>query len=179
MVIAGAPALAACGTQAPTPDAIAASVELERLRVDRQLSEIGPDGWHRIALYGNWDFIETGVWRWIVSRPDCDRATALAIFWKAQPEHYLAYAQPEDVPASERAHYELIALIRERWLAGRYTRNELAFDPDGDAWPLDMAALERRYGERAQRLLPAAMRLRLPGRHIPDEGRPLPGVIRS
>lgn len=53
---------------------------------------MGPDGWHRIALYGNWDFIEPEVWRWIAIQLECDRATALAIFWKVQPDYYVQRA---------------------------------------------------------------------------------------
>jgi hypothetical protein len=168
-------ALAACGPDAEDSAASAGAP----LGVDAQLEAMGPDGWHRIALYGNWDFIEPEVWRWIVTRPDCDRATALAIFWKAQPEYYLQYSGAQAVPASERDAYSLLALIRDRWAAGSYTRGELAFDPDSDAWPIDQADLTRRYGDRVERLMPAAMRVRLSGRHIPDQGPPLPGVFRS
>lgn len=166
--------LAACGIDAgETADNAAA-----RLGVDTQLEAMGPDGWHRIALYGNWDYTEPEVWRWIATRPECDRATALAIFWKTQPEYFLQYSDAAEVPASEREAYALLALIRDRWAAGRYTRSELAFDPDADAWPIDRADLIRRYGDRVERLMPAAMRVRLSGRPIPDEGPPLPGVFR-
>jgi Domain of unknown function (DUF4274) len=174
--------LAACGidsgeTRDNAEDAAASAGT--RLGVDARLEKMGPDGWHRIALYGDWDFIEPEVWHWIVTRPECDRATALAIFWKAQPEYYLRYSGEKEVPASERDSYALLALIRDRWAAGRYTRGELAFDPDSDAWPIDRADLIRRYGDRVERLMPAAMRVRLSGRLVPDEGPPLPGVFRS
>ena len=150
-----------------------------RTRVDADLKAMGPAGWHRIALYGNWDFTEPQVWTWIVSQPDCDKATALAIFWKASPEYYLQYADRSQARPAELDTYDLIALIRERWRAGAYTHAEFAFDPDTDAWPLDRAALARQYGARVDRDLPTDMRIKLPGRPVPDEGPPLPGVFRS
>lgn len=125
-----------------------------------------PDDWHRLALYANWDGVEDGVWRTIALRPDCDQATALAIFWKASPEYYVAFDDPTSVPAVNRSNYELINLIRERWQSGAYVRSELAFDPDIDAWPLDIDSLRRRYGARVDQLMPTTMRVRLEGRRL-------------
>ena len=166
--------IAACGPGADNASA-AGGKELPRLSVDAQLKKMGPDGWHRIALYGNWDFIEPEVWRWIVTRPDCDRATALAIFWQAQPDYYVAFTDRESVPPVNRDGFDLITLIRHRWLAGAYTRAELAFDRNRDSAPVDMAALERRHGAGVARIIPASMRMSLPGRRIADDGPPLPG----
>lgn len=129
----------------------------------------GPDDWHRIALFGNWDFIEHSAWREIVTQPDCDRATALAIFWKASPEYYAEFANRAAVPAVNLDDYDLIILIRDRWQAGAYTRAELAFDPDTDVWPVDLDALRRSYGERVDQLMPSHMRVRLQGRRLNDE----------
>lgn len=138
-----------------------------------------PDEWHRLALYGNWDFVEADAWRTIVTRPDCDRATALAIFWKLSPEYYLQFADRDAVPAVNRDDYDLVTLIRERWRNGAYRRSELAFDPDSDAWPLDIAALRRQHGERIDELLPASMRVTLTGRRLEASVPPTPGVMRS
>jgi|GEM_PF-3942120 len=177
LLFAAAAALAGCD---PGGDNRAGSgaVDLPRLRVDSQLREMGPDGWHRIALYANWDFTEPEVWRWIVSQPDCDRATALAIFWKAAPAYYVQFADRESVPAVNREGFDLISLIRGRWLAGAYTRSELAFDLQNDAGSVDLAELERLHGERLEQAIPASMRVDLPGRRIADDGPPLPGTFR-
>lgn len=125
-----------------------------------------PDDWHRLALYGNWDGVEDRVWRTIVLHPDCDQATALAIFWKASPEYYVEFNDRTAVPAVNRSGYDLITLIRERWQSGAYVRSELAFDPDTDAWPLDFDDLRRRYGARVDQLMPPTMRVRLEGRRL-------------
>jgi len=125
-----------------------------------------PDDWHRLALYGNWDVVEDDVWRAIVTHPDCDQATALAIFWKASPEYYLQFDDRARVPAVNRGGYDLTNLIRERWQRGAYVRSELAFDPNTDAWPLDLDDLRRRYGERVGQFMPATMRVTLEGRRL-------------
>jgi hypothetical protein len=142
---------------------------------EAELRAMGPDGWHRLALHGNWDTIQPQVWRWIVTQPDCDRATALLLFWKTEPEFYLEFADRANVPDANRFDFDLIELIRDRWFAGAYTRAELALDLDEDAWPLDFADLRQRYGDRVDRFMPPSMRVRLPGRRIAEGGEPLPG----
>lgn len=139
----------------------------------------GPDDWHRLALYGNGDFIDAAAWREIVMQPDCDRATALAIFWKMSPDYYAQFPDRAAVPEVNRAGYDLIELIRERWQAGVYRRGELAFDLEADAWPVDFDELRQRYGARVDRLIPPAMRVSLPGRRLTQTGFRAPGVFGS
>jgi hypothetical protein len=136
-----------------------------------------PDDWHRLALYGDWDFVDIQTWRAIVTQPDCDRATALAIFWKASPEYFVEFPDRAAVPAINRADYDLVTLIRDRWKAGAYTRAELEFDPDTDAWPMDRDELERRYGDRVEQLIPSDMRVQLHGRRLDRYGFSAPGVL--
>ncbi len=157
--------LHACGPaerQAVTAPAALSHVTLETLTSTHR----NPDDWHRLALAANWDFVDAAVWRAIIEQPNCDRATALAIFWTASPEYYVQFADREDVPTVNRSDYDLITAIRERWLRGDYVRAELAFDPDIDVWPLDMQDLRRRYGARVDAVMPAAMRVRLEGRRL-------------
>jgi hypothetical protein len=135
-----------------------------------------PDDWHALALYGNWDFVDPAAWRAIVMRPDCDQATALAIFWKLQPDYYAEFASVQDVPPVNRPGYDLLLLIRDRWRAGRYRRQELGFDPDRDVWPLDLPALYAHHGQRARDLMPEGMRVTLPGRMQIPERYDFPGV---
>jgi hypothetical protein len=71
--------------------------------------------------------------------------------------------------------FDLVTLIRDRWLAGAYSRSELAFDRDRDAAPVDLAALDRRYGARSA-LIPASMRVSLAGRRLEDDRPPLPNM---
>ncbi len=138
-----------------------------------------PDDWHRLALYGNRDFVDDAVWRDIAMQPDCDRATALAIFWMAQPDYFAEFADRAAVPDVDRASYDLITLIRERWQAGAYRRGELAFAPESDVSPVDLEGLRRRYGGRVDQLMPPEMRVKLEGRRLPRAGFHAPGVLGS
>lgn len=137
-----------------------------------------PDDWHRLALFANWDFVEPALFRRIAAQPDCDRATALALFWKSRPDYYLAFADRPAVPAVNRESYDLLVLIRERWQAGGYRRAELGFDREHDAGPLDFAELERRFGARVDQFMPGSMRGPLPGRRVSNGGMDFPGAIR-
>jgi hypothetical protein len=165
MIVAATLLVSSCG-DAPTENA-GAILAPEHITAEVLASRhASPDDWHRLALYGNWDGVENSVWRTIVLNPDCDQATALAIFWKASPEYYVAFQDRADVPAVNLSGYDLINLIRERWQSGAYVRSELAFDPDTDAWPLDFDDLRRRHGARVDQLMPPTMRVRLEGRRL-------------
>lgn len=130
--------------------------------------EAEPDDWHRFAMAGNWDFHDPAVYVWVVSQPDCDKATALLYFWLAQPEYELEY--PDASNAFDRDEYALIKLVRERWLAGSYTRSELEFSREIDLWPLDFVSLDERFGDASKEHLPTSMRISLTGRRLDTSG---------
>jgi hypothetical protein len=124
-------------------------------------SDAGPEDWHRFAMGGNWGIHDPIVFEWIVSQPECDRATALLFFWKAQPEYEVEF--PNASNAFDRDEYGLIQLVRERWQDGRYSRSELAFSREADVWPIDFNDLDQRFGGKSKQLLPDNMRVTLPG----------------
>lgn len=165
MIVAAALLVSSCG--GAQTDKAGAILAPEHITTELLASGYAsPEDWHRLALYGNWDGVEDNVWRTIVLDPDCDQATALAIFWKASPEYYVAFKDRTSVPAVNLSGYDLINLIRVRWQSGAYVRSELAFDPDTDAWPLDFEDLRRRHGARVDQLMPPTMRIRLGGRRL-------------
>lgn len=129
-----------------------------------------PDDWHRLAHYGNWDFIDAAVWREIVMRPDCDRATALLIFWKAQPDYFVEFPDRMAVPEVNRGGYDLVHLIRKRWGEGKYPQANIAFDPEVDVPPVDLPMLRERFGDRVDQMMPPDMRKKLPGHRIQPQG---------
>ncbi|WP_327470618.1 DUF4274 domain-containing protein [Sphingopyxis sp.] len=137
----------------------------------------GPNDWHVIAHYGNWDYVEPVVLQWIVSRQNCDAATALMIFWKASPDFYLETDQDRDELNNNQntdyvsealEHFDLIEYIRERWFGEGYQRKEYSFDYDRDLWPNEFEKLGQRFGEVARKFLPIEMRGPLPGILIKD-----------
>ena len=127
------------------------------------VAEAGPDDWHLVAEGWDWDRGEDPLW-WIVTRPNCDRATALMVFWGTRPYHYLGQPAWQSV---EKAEYDLYHTIRARWAAGFYTRSEIAFDVDDLAEPIDFTAHARRFGEEVNAVMPPAMRY-LSGRRLND-----------
>jgi len=93
---------------------------------------------HRVALTWNWDR-ETRPLRYIVDRPDCDKGTALSIFYSAAPDYYASntshsgpfhdpnyksrFSDPLPTPDDIWHIDEPIWLIRRiasNWAAGRY-----------------------------------------------------------
>jgi hypothetical protein len=122
----------------------------------------GPDDWHRVADGWNWDRGEDPLW-WIVTRPNCDRATALMIFWGTKPYHYLGHPPWEAVDMED---HDLYHAIRARWAAGFYTRSEIAFVVGRDTYPIDFAPHRRRFGPEVDAVMPPGMR-HLSGRRLP------------
>lgn len=120
----------------------------------------GPDDWHRFASGANWDMHDPEVFEWVALQPECDKATALTLFWLAQPDFYVEH------PDSDTEHRRLVERIRERWLEDGYHRAELAFDPGVDAPLPDFERLRVKVGARADDALPYSMRLPLPGRRL-------------
>lgn len=151
-------------------------VDLTPIRADAKLKALGPAGWHRIALYANWDFVEPDAWRWIVSQPDCEKATALTIFWKAGPVYFFEHGSRDRVPAFQQDDWDLIMFIRDRWRAGAYMRSEFGFVPERDADRDTMQQLRKLLGDRLDAEVPSSMFDPLPGKHPPNDT-PMPGVF--
>lgn len=126
--------------------------------------DAGPDDWHRFAMDGNWDFHDPAVYHWIVSQPDCDKATALMYFWKACPDYELQY--PGASNAFSREEYPLIGFIRERWLQGSYERSELEFSFEKDLGGINFGEFDERFGEQAKEAMPESMRQSLVGSRL-------------
>lgn len=123
-----------------------------------------PEDWHKFAMYANWDSHDPAVFEWIVSQPECDKATALLFFWKSSPEYELEC--PEASNAFSRDEYPLINLIRERWIRGDFKQSEFAFSFAEDLWDFNFDQLDQRFGERAKELLPDSMRASLLGHRL-------------
>lgn len=121
------------------------------------VTEAGPDDWHRVAVGWNWDAGEDPLW-WIVTQPDCDKATALTVLWKTGSSY-----QPGDT--GDEDEHDLYHTIRSQWEAGFYTRSELAFDFRRDVYLSDLVACHRRFGAAVETVMPADMR-QLEGRRL-------------
>ena len=86
-----------------------------------------PDDWHVIASNWNWDD-ELDVLYWIVRQRECDKATALTIFWMGEPTGYDYETEQEEMGASPYSVAPMLRYISERFNTSGYPRSEIAFD---------------------------------------------------
>jgi hypothetical protein len=86
---------------------------------------------HTFVDYWNWGG-ENEAMRTVAEHPYCDAATALLIFWRADPQYYLQFPSRADVPDYLWDGFDLIQLIEERYLRGAYTSGGISFDPQTD-----------------------------------------------
>ncbi|MFM2162313.1 MAG: hypothetical protein RLZZ383_1825 [Pseudomonadota bacterium] len=95
------------------------------------LASAGPDDWHRVVLDFHWD-APLYVLDWIVRQADCDIATALAVFWRGQPECWLVEDASSDEEPNGFAYLnrQICAYVANRVAEGGYARSEIAFVPD-------------------------------------------------
>ena len=104
--------------------------ELNRELLDKQiqyLSAMSPDDWHRVADVHNWDD-PLDVLYWIVSQPNCDKATARLIFWKGEPTGYDFEDCDEQMGADSFGVEPMLAYIVRRFSGEGYARQEIEFD---------------------------------------------------
>jgi hypothetical protein len=114
------------------------------------LKENGPDEWHRWAINWNWDY-GTELFEWIVAQPNCDRGTALSLYYTAQPDYFSRYPSLEEAEADPIVE-ESIGLLKQicqMWRDGAY--RSYAFRP---SW---VAVEYLTQGEDAMRALAAAV----------------------
>jgi hypothetical protein len=82
-----------------------------------------------LATVVNWDFDMPTI-QWIVNQPICSKATALRIFWMAQPEDYLHYDLKSDKGDVEP--FELIKNIMDKYQHNFYLEADIHYNPKED-----------------------------------------------
>lgn len=77
----------------------------------------------------NWD---QGIWPFkiIADNPACELATALMIYWRAQPQEYIGIYNPNFPELSD-----LLEHIQQKVLEGSYPIGVCSYDPALDAGP--------------------------------------------
>lgn len=91
-----------------------------------------PEDLHQRALAFNFDD-GTAAARAIALHPDCDRATALLMYWRGSPQHYRRYTTPGEAPDHARDAVTLSREIEARLLADDFRSRRLFYDPEHDA----------------------------------------------
>lgn len=95
-------------------------------RLSAWLEANGPDQWHELVQYWNFDFGLHPI-AWIVQRPDCDRATAQQIFFHLSDWLLLwdsARKKGQSLPADDGMR--VLDYVIARWRADGFPRSELA-----------------------------------------------------
>ncbi|MBC7876655.1 MAG: DUF4274 domain-containing protein [Anaerolineales bacterium] len=88
---------------------------------------------NEFAAHYNWDDgFEVPVW--IINNPQCDRGTALMMYWRAEPQYFCKYATCDDIPNSgwQISHYDFIREVEEKYINGFYKFQEILFNPRYD-----------------------------------------------
>jgi Domain of unknown function (DUF4274) len=132
-----------------------------------------PDDWHRIAMNASWDCVDPEVFEWIASRPNCEAATALVLFWMVRPDYYfeagrdrdvLNDTENPDVVTDRLRHFDMIEYIRSRWFSDGYPNRTISFEYDRDLWTNEFESMDRQYGPLAAEYAPTDMRQPISGR---------------
>jgi hypothetical protein len=131
------------------------------------LAQASPEEWHQVAWTWNGENGQDEL-RWIVRRPTCDRGTALLVYGGGAPRYFAQYATRDEVPEHELDGYNLVLDIERRYLAGAYTRQEIAFDPRGEYGGARQGTTltARHTALPNRRPIPAAMYVATPERQL-------------
>ncbi len=88
---------------------------------------------HYLACNYNFDS-GVNVLQWIAESEQCSEATALLIFWSAQPEEYTEYSwNAKKLPQSVEVEvFDLIRTIIENFKKGFYRKTDISYDPKED-----------------------------------------------
>ncbi len=62
----------------------------------------------------NWDFGHEGLYE-ILDDKDCDKGTALMLYWFSDPEWYTQYQDENEIPDYEKDNYNLIKYIEQKY----------------------------------------------------------------
>lgn len=99
--------------------------EFEQLTTSEEL--------HSVAYNHNWDS-GVEVLQWIAESKLCSEATALMIFWGAQPEEYTEFNwNSKKLPQYTKIEvFDLIRTIMENFKKGFYKKTNISYNPQND-----------------------------------------------
>jgi|GEM_PF-5155272 len=70
----------------------------------------------------------------LVYHPDCDKGTALMLFWRFSPDYYTQFDRnnPESLPHCSQETFLLLIKLLENYESGFYKKESICFDPSDD-----------------------------------------------
>jgi hypothetical protein len=127
-----------------------------------------PDVWHIVATSWNWDYSHAPP-LWIIRQESCDIATALEIFFLADPSYYVRWVNDRSsVPNSNLEMFDFLAEIRQRLTRGFYKRSKIAFDGEKHMFYVNRGLDTAEDRGLAQSFFPLEAGQKIPGRDLKD-----------
>jgi hypothetical protein len=91
------------------------------------------EAWRYLADIANWD-VHVPLLQRIAENKQCSEATALMIFWRAQPDEYTGYKWDAKNIAGDRAIFQLIKTIITNFGDRFYQRSNISYNPQEDRY---------------------------------------------
>lgn len=96
-----------------------------------KLATLNTEELHYLATIVNWDS-DIPTIQWIVNQPICSKATALMLFWQAQPMDFLCYSLKAKSIGDDISIFELIKNIMLKFQQNFYIEADIHYDPQED-----------------------------------------------
>lgn len=93
------------------------------------------------AEFYNWDD-GLGKLKKLLMDKDCDKATALLIYWRSSPDFYYEYASEKEIPSWSKDGYKLMKQVEKSILNDEFPEL-ISYEPDEDRIPKDPAVLAK------------------------------------
>lgn len=87
-----------------------------------------PDELHYLASVVNWD-VHVPILTWIAKYPACSEATALMIFWQANPNDFTTYDWNATQIKDDKTIFQLIKTIITNYTSGFYLKTDIHYNP--------------------------------------------------
>ena len=111
---------------------------------------------HNKAKHYNWDNGVDNLYK-IIQNKNCDKATALMIFWMGRPEWDLQFENRDKVDSYRLDEFDLLNEILERYIAGKYDScQNLSFNPkndDGFDWTNQYPELKEKFKRKIPEIM--------------------------
>ena len=136
------------------------------------LKRATPDEWLYTVCDLNYDDENEELLYWIIRQPQCEKAVALALYWRLNPGYYAQYEYRDSIKsAHEKVTFDLLKEVETKYQDGFYKNTTLGFDPAKD-FVVD-GAQDYAYdwtkvyeGNQLKRKLPDLMKVKIVGSDV-------------
>lgn len=93
------------------------------------------------AEFYNWDNGLQFLKKLLLDK-DCDKATALLIYWRSDPKFYYGYDSESEIPDWSTEGYQLMKAVEQLLLKDEFPE-KISYEPDADRIPKDVNILNK------------------------------------